>query len=229
MQAIELGEVKQYSMALHEIRKLNREVKQTAERICRLMSPDDPDNADPELVKIMKTSELMSHQFDVIEILANETLATLPLNSTSEIYKIFDKCARIYRSERRRIMLEAPPNYHARVKVCDKTFPIIPSVLIENALKYSADLEVRISIQPGGQDKVIVAVSNLARLKAPLTEAVFMRGYRASQDSEGSGNGLYVAQLVARQHSTMLRVETLPAHANLTRVTLRAIFHALEH
>src|SRR4029077_4703726 len=108
-------------------------------------SPEDLDNASPDLVKIMKASELMSRQFDVIELLANEELATLPLNSVSEVYKLFDKCARIYQTRSKRITLDAPQGFSPRVDACDKTFPIIPSVLIENALKYSVpESDVRV-------------------------------------------------------------------------------------
>jgi K+-sensing histidine kinase KdpD len=68
-----------------------------------------------------------------------------------------------------------------------------------------------------------VRVSNLARLKAPLGNAVFDRGYRGATDKDGSGNGLYVAQLVARQHGSQLWVENAPVEGG-TRVTFGAHF-----
>jgi light-regulated signal transduction histidine kinase (bacteriophytochrome) len=210
----------QQSMALHEIRKLNSKVKQTAERLCRRESPEDTDDASPDLVKILKASELMSRQFDVIELLANEELAMLPLNSISEVYKIFDKCARIYRTASMRINLDAPAGYYPRVDVCDKTFPIIPSVLIENALKYSAPAsEVRVTFSQDGPHTVTVCVSNVSLLAAPLTDAVFERGYRGPTDTDGSGNGLYVAQLVAKQHGATIRLDTSGIPNGRTRVT----------
>jgi hypothetical protein len=227
-QQIEQATVGQHSMALHEIRKLNGQVKQTAERLCQLESPHDPDGATPGLVKILKTSELMSRQFDVIEILANEELATLPLNSLSDIYKIFDKCARIYRTASKRISLESTGGFSPRMEVCDKTFPIIPSVLIENALKYSAaESDVRITIAPLGEKGALVEVSNVAALKGPLTDAVFERGYRGRTDTDGSGNGLYVAQLVAKQHSTEIGLSTSELHGGRTRVSFQVLFRTI--
>jgi light-regulated signal transduction histidine kinase (bacteriophytochrome) len=225
VQEIETNTVRQHSMALHEIRKLNRQVKQTAERLCHRESPDEPDLASPDLVKILKTSELMSRQFDVIEILANEELTRLPLNSASELYKIFDKCARIYRTSQKRIVLDAPPSFSPRIDVCDKTFPIIPSVLIENALKYSSpESEVRIVFAPIDRDRVSVAVSNTSLpLAAPLTDVVFERGFRGTTDTDGSGNGLYVAQLVAKQHGTAIGVQSSDL-GNRTRVTFQVPF-----
>jgi light-regulated signal transduction histidine kinase (bacteriophytochrome) len=225
MQALETDTVEQHSMALHEIRKLNRQVKQTAERLCQRDSPGDLDAAEPDLVKIFKASELMSRQFDVIEILANEELAKLPLNSSSEVYKIFDKCARIYRTAARKIMLEAAGGFHPQIEVCDKTFHIIPSVLIENALKYSTgDSDVRITLRLLPPDVVMISVSNAAMLKAPLTDAVFRRGYRAANDRDGSGNGLYVAQLVAKQHGSILRIENSDMGGGRTKVLFAISF-----
>jgi len=227
LHALESGTIQQYSMALHEIRKLNRQVKQTAERMCLRESPKNPDEAAPDLVKILKTSELMTRQFDVIEILANEDLTRLPANQTAEVYKIFDKCARIYRTESQKITIEAPFNFHPKVAACDKTFPIIPSVLIENALKYSIPhSEIRIAFRPWGAGSVMVSVSNLAVLKVALGNAVFDRGYRAASDKEGSGNGLYVAQLVARQHGSKIQLEVAEAGNGQQRVTFAVHFPA---
>ena len=126
VQAIEKRVVGQYSMALHEIRKLNRRVKQTAERLCTRDSPRDADRATPDFVTILKTSELMSRQFDVIEILANEELARLPRNSTGELYRVFDKCVRIYGDRATRIVLDAPPNFRSQAGGVRQDVPNYP-------------------------------------------------------------------------------------------------------
>ena len=91
LSAIEQEAVSAHAMALHEIRKLNRNVKQTAERLCRAESPNSPELASKDLVQIWKSAEIMSQQFEIIEMLANESLTDLPLNSTIEVYRIFDK------------------------------------------------------------------------------------------------------------------------------------------
>ena len=94
LEALEKQQIESQSVALHEIRKLNRNVKQTAERLCREKSPDDPDQADALLVTIWKSADLMSLQFDVVELLANENLAKLPLKTKTNLYQLFDKCAK---------------------------------------------------------------------------------------------------------------------------------------
>lgn len=219
------------SMALHELRKLNRSVKQTAERLCVNEAPRDPESADVNLVRIWKTADLVSHQFDVIELLANEELAGLPLNSTVELYKLFDKCVRIYRptDPSHNITLTATPKgYSPKVRACDKTLPIIPTVLIDNALRYAQpSSDVRINLRSDG-DCCRVEVENLAKSNPDLTEKIFERGVRAQKDAEGSGNGLYIAQLVARQHLTKIKLEVEKAAKEQVRCTLSLVFRTLQ-
>jgi K+-sensing histidine kinase KdpD len=218
LQKVEEETVENYSMALHEIRKLNRTVVQNAERLCRKESPSEPENASKELVSIWKAAELMSRQFEVIEILANQEHAALPLNTTSDLYRLFDKCVKVFETigVKRRFSLYAIPNsYSPKVEACDKTIPIIPTVLIENAIKYSIpDSEIRIKLEQMGEN-CFVNVSNLSANPKPLNDYIFQRGVRATSDKDGSGNGLYVAQLIAHQHNTSIRVQSVPFKAGM--------------
>jgi light-regulated signal transduction histidine kinase (bacteriophytochrome) len=209
---LENESVKKHSVALHEIRKLNRTVKQTAERLC-----NQGDVPDPELVKIWKSSDMMSQQFDVIELLANESLMQLPVTSECDLYPLFDKCVRIYMPSETpgRITLRAIPfSYSGSIMACDKTIMILPTVLIENGLKYSIPGEpINVTIEQTGK-WVIARVRNVARRSTPLPRSVFQKGVRQSQDQEGSGNGLYLAQLVAKQHKGTLDLESRMTGSN---------------
>ncbi|MEX1230077.1 MAG: HAMP domain-containing sensor histidine kinase [Planctomycetaceae bacterium] len=219
---LEQDAITRYSVALHEIRKLNRTVKQTAERLCRTSSPNDPDNAKPAYVQIWKTSEIMSCQFDIIELLANENLTTLPLKSPIEIYRIFDKCIRIFRpdGDQNRILLRSSNGYSPRILACDKTFSIVPTVLIENALKYSVpDAPVLVDLDRSGTNCVIT-VNNTASLNESLDNSIFDRGIRATTDIEGSGYGLYLAKIVTEQHGGTIRFAT----SNKTATTMQCTF-----
>lgn len=227
LRTVELETIERHSMALHEIRKLNRSVKQTAERVCIQENPQDPTRANPHWVRVWKSAELMSNQFDVIELLANEDLSTLPLNSTIEIYKLFDKCARIYSQEDGKVRLQGEWAYCPETRVCDKTFPIIATVLIQNALKYSVKgSEIIVTIRPDGDD-CVVKVSNLARDRQRLDNSVFLRGTRLSSDADGSGNGLFLAQLVARQHGTKISLSSSAAENGRILYTFAVRFRTI--
>lgn len=223
---LEQSAVNNHSMALHEIRKLNRTVKQNAERLCRKENPSQPEMASNSLVNIWKSSELMSSQFEIIEMLANESLADLPLKSKIEVYRIFDKCVRIYDAVggQSRITLHAPPGFFVRIEACDKTFPIIPTVLIENALKYGKpNNKVDVHIYSEGNE-CVVAVQNVAPFDPSLDNAVFKKGTRATQENDGSGNGLYLAQLVARQHGSSITMATVKRSEKEMFVTFTVTF-----
>lgn len=209
LETIEIDLISRYAGALHEIRKLNRRVKQTSERLCNEHSPGDPSRANPELVKIWKSADLMSKQFDIVELLANEEIANLQLNTTSNVYQAFDKVVRIYEDlSKKELQIESVGNGIQNIRAHDKTFPIIATVLVENAIRYGLpDKPITVSIH-SLNGFVKVEVSNFANSDKSLDDTVFRRGYRGPSDKEGSGMGLYVAQLVARQHGTKIKVST---------------------
>lgn len=230
--ALEDEAVKKASLALHEIRKFNATIKRTAERICKQQSKNNPDNARPEWVKVWKTSELMSDEFDVIEVLADESQSTLPFNMTAEVYKLFDKLVRIYNDNvegGRRLVLDVAEGFYPRIAACDKTLPVIPSVFIENAFKYSAHgSQVRIRIDPHeGGAYCVVSVTNESEGQQLLDERVFLKGYRANTHRDGSGNGLYVAQLIAKQHGAKITVQSVPVSPARVRHTFRVVFKVI--
>lgn len=194
-------------------------MKQEAERLCRAASPKDPDRANPALVSIWKSSDLMSFQFGILELIANETLADLPLNSNSQIYRIFDKCIRIYEltATDKKIQLRLSGDSPTAL-VCDKTFPIIPTVLIENAIKYSENgevIEIRIA-NVSGTKRTRITVQNVTA-RSPMLAEIFSKGVRGA--SGGLGIGLYLANLVAKQHSSELTLDRQLVGANQERFT----------
>jgi signal transduction histidine kinase len=200
-----------HSRALHEIRKLNRVIKQESERLYREATTTDGDDADRRILKVFKASEIMSRQFDIIEILANQDLTRLPRTSQISVYRIFDKCVHVFQKDQRIAIRSAGIDPGNAVLACDKTFPIIPTVLIENALKYSLPASPINVFVNYGPDQAEVSVTNQAKPGTKLDATIFNAGVRVSQDEDGSGYGLYVAQLVARQHGTEISVHTRAA------------------
>ncbi|HEY5536090.1 MAG TPA: ATP-binding protein [Ignavibacteria bacterium] len=191
-----------YSKALHEIRKYNRTIKQISEVLLK------NDNENQNLLRIFKASELMSKQHDIIEILASDSLLKLELKSNCEVYKIFDKIRKIVDSKNQ-IRIKAPTDYHPVVRACDMTFPIIANVLLNNALKYcvyGSEIDVEIIKHGENNNKCLIKVVNEIAMSMDLTDEVFKKGYRGTSTKEGSGYGLHVAQLVARQHNTEIKL-----------------------
>jgi len=201
-----------YPSALHEIRKYNRTIKQEAERMCMEQSPNDPDKADSRLVSIFKGAELMTLQFEVLELIANQSLVALPMNCTSEIYKIFDKCVRILQGTEMALKKDITLKIEGDssiAKVNDKTFHIIATVLLENAIKYSVpQTEIIVRLRQLSPERCEVAVNNIAPHIKVLPN-IFEKGVRGSNDGTGMGYGLFLAQQVAKQHSTEIKYKAL--------------------
>ena len=190
--------IRQYSFALHEIRKLNRTIKQTSERM-QMKDYDWSKSADDDLIRVFKASEMMSTQFEVVEVIANEGLANLPLGTKGNLYKLFDKCAHIV-SPDKKILIRGSSAIEPMVWACDKTIPIIPTVLLLNAMKYKVpgtDVDVDIGVSGSF---VQVRVQNRVPAGTRIDSRVFERGFRGVIDSDGSGHGLFLARIVAVQH-----------------------------
>jgi signal transduction histidine kinase len=94
-----------------------------------------------------------------------------------------------------------------RAIVNDKTFHIIATVLIENAIKYSVpQTDILVRIQSVAPNRCKIAVNNLAPHVGVLPD-LFEKGVRGNNDGSGLGYGLFLAQQVARQHDTVIQFE----------------------
>ena len=117
-----------------------------------------------------------------------------------------------------RINLHSPQHFSKTIRSCDKTVSIIPSVLIENAVKYSVPgtpVDIFFEEKDG---YCIVRVKNTARGNFSLGRDVFESGVRHS-DIEGTGNGLYLCRLVVEQHRGTIEVDTEPGSPDTTECT----------
>lgn len=201
--------VKRNSMSLHELRKFNRTIKQTAERRCRVEEPDNPSAADPELVKIWKAAEFMSTHFEIIELIADETLTDLPANHRVSMYRLVDKVVHLYKDRRIDVdvsLSASPPGFGGDVFVCDRTIHMIPTVLIDNAIKYASrgsKVYVEISQEEG---KCKFSVTNAFKSSIQLGRDIFEKGVRHSE-IDGTGFGLYLAHLIAKQHKSKIEFQ----------------------
>jgi signal transduction histidine kinase len=99
--------------------------------------------------------------------------------------------------------------------------------LIENALKYSLP-RAQIVIKFESSDKYCtIRVSNETELEKPIDSSILMKGIRGSHQTEGSGMGLYLAQIVARQHNTQIEVSCVKLFEKRYRCTFSIRFALL--
>jgi Histidine kinase-, DNA gyrase B-, and HSP90-like ATPase len=196
--------------ALHEIRRFNQIVRTNLERTCLEESPLDPDAARVDLVRAHRASALISVQLDALDLLANPATAMSFEPRPRVFYKVVDKIVRMYRviGDSKGVKIRMRGSSTAKAKLDVRTEHIIPSVFIDNAIKYArhGDLvDVFVSdYSEGYQQYVSVEVTSLGPVASEAEEQrLFLqrgRGHNAEEFAQGSGVGLTLAKVVADQH-----------------------------
>ncbi|MGN7724831.1 sensor histidine kinase [Luteimonas sp. 22616] len=206
--------------ALHELRKLNALVKANAEKL------GGNDASVQEVRDISGSAELMSNIFDVIEALANiDGLKLLKLDEFIAVYDLAFKAKKIFQSRAKikPIHIHLSGDDSVGVSGSRKTFPLVLTILLENAIKYGkVDSTIDIRVDQDGP-YCVVQVSN--RSDFPIdSRTCFDRGVRFVGDTlDGDGLGLFLAREIVRSHNgqiscakiddvVTIRV-SIPAHA----------------
>jgi signal transduction histidine kinase len=186
--------------AFHELRKLNGAVLQHAER-------EIADHGETRgLASIRSAAELMRNNFDILEALSNiDSMRALPSDSTINLFDLVYKVARVLheKANARGIYVNVT-GARAIIPGSQKSFPIVPAVLLENAIKYGTPnrpIRADISTSPG---KAILTVENQSTAFID-TERCFEQGVRFSAEVEGGGFGLFLAREIVAAHNGRIR------------------------
>ena len=205
--------------AFHELRKLNGAVLQHSEREISERGESRG------LLSIKSAAELMRNNFDILEALSNiDGIKALRNDSTINLFDLAYKMKRVFaeRATERRMAIQVN-GVRAIVWGSQKSFPIVPAVLIENAIKYGrqgstvrADVEARAGV-------AMLIVENHADL--PIDpETCFEKGVRFSSGVEGGSFGLFLAKEVVRCHGGDIRCEV---NAGIVRMIVELPLHTV--
>jgi signal transduction histidine kinase len=189
--------------AFHELRKLNGAVLQHAEREIAERGETR------SLLSIKSAAELMRNNFDILEALSNiEGMRALPSDSTINVFDLLFKVKRVLQEKATsRGINIAVTGVRAIIRGSQKSFPIVPAVLLENAIKYGTanrPIRAEVSTKP---DKAILTVENESQAYID-PDRCFERGARFSAEVEGGGFGLFLAREIVVSHHGTIRCET---------------------
>lgn len=195
---------KVFPQAFHELRKLNGAILQHAEKELKY------EGGSAALQTIKSAAELMRNNFDILEALSNiEGMRALPVDATINVYDLAYKTQRVLleRANNKSIQLDLT-GVRAIIRGSQKSFPIVPAVLIENAIKYGkARSTVTTDISTSGK-MAILTVENESDHPIDCAKC-FERGSRyASDAAEGGGFGLFLAKEIVLAHKGAIRCET---------------------
>jgi signal transduction histidine kinase len=181
--------------AFHELRKLNAAVLQHAER-------EISDRGETRgLASIKSAAELMRNNFDILEALSNiEGMRALPSDSTINLFDLAFKLKRVMQERAAsRNMGISVNGIRAIIRGSQKSFPIVPAVLLENAIKYGIPgtvIHADVSVEG---DTALLEVTNESIGYIDPTRC-FDRGTRFSSGVEGGGFGLFLAREIVQCH-----------------------------
>src|SRR5207253_349790 len=113
---------------------------------------------------------------------------------------------------RKRLLQINVDGVRAMVRGSQKTFPTIPAVLIENAIKYARPRTgIRVEISALGRDAILDVENETDYDLDPIT--CFDRGVRfATEAAEGAGFGLYLAREVVHAHKGRIACHKSPGN-----------------
>ncbi|GAB2830057.1 hypothetical protein GCM10027276_35960 [Comamonas piscis] len=189
--------------AFHELRKLNGTIMQHSERA--LMELGDNRN----LLSIKGAAELMKNNFDILEALSNiEGMKSIPLDGTVNLFDLSFKMKRVY--QERTLIRATPINVQGEkpiIRGSQKSFPLVPAVLLDNAIKYGTSLEAINLHITTNEGRAQLIVENKSKFPIdPLR--CFDRGVRCASGIEGGGFGLFLAKEVVSAHNGFIKCET---------------------
>lgn len=187
---------KVFPQAFHELRKLNAAILQHAEKEIQTRGEA------PALLTIKSAAELMRNNFDILEALSNpEAMRAIPADSTISLMDLTYKTKRVLleKANARGMQINLT-GVKAIIPGSQKSFPIVPAVLIENAIKYGrANTQISVEIATVGKKAVLTVVNESAHRIDE--QKCFERGSRyAASAAEGGGFGLFLAKEIVQAH-----------------------------
>jgi light-regulated signal transduction histidine kinase (bacteriophytochrome) len=207
-----VDEVKEFlEVTLHEIRKLNRDIKSQAEELNITLSSD---NLNKEFLKyrvqnIFSTSSLISVRLDTFDVLFNPGIISSNTPIPFYIYKKFEKTMHCLDNQCKQKKIRF--NVHGSSYASIDAYPVLellPYVLLENALKYSPeDNEIKIIFN---NEQVIIENigPHLAKNEINSIFERTVRGKHARGHISGTGNGLFFAKQVCDLHGIKIHIST---------------------
>lgn len=197
----------------HDYRQINTQIIQNIqahleERYPYLGLERQLERASHEERAIYEAARFLEEKLNVARFLVNPEWLLLPDACTRfRVHGLVTKYAKIYQSrcDIRGIRITLLGESFREVKANPSACGVIPHTLLDNAVKYTpdrCDIDVLLREVPDG---IHVEVSSYGPAIAADEEAAifgpFVRGRAAvALAEEGAGYGLYVSQLVARQH-----------------------------
>ena len=199
---------------LHELRKLNAQIKEYCDSLFSnygdkddlyTLPPDEYTKLFDRLKTLYVISTMINTRYSLYSYEKNPDILILSMPINTNIYKKFDKCRKVLKNYQKRNVFINLSGTSYKVFKAYPSFEMIPFLLLENAVKYSlndSEVDVFFESQPSTLKIRIESFSpycsNEDLLK--ITERGF-RGKNAKKTTDGSGIGLYFVKILCDLHN----------------------------
>lgn len=203
---------------LHDPIRLAKQITTIANKLARASAPGlssvrSIEEAPTDVKTLVKASEMLSESFGFLTIYMNPEAATYGRQTATNLHGLTTKIAAILRtndegSSRSGPDLRVSGSCLKNVAIYE-SFKLIPFALISNAIKYSPDKPILITINDVATGGVEISVASTGPLIEPdERDRIFQKNFRGRWASsfEGRGVGLYLADIVAKAHATRIEV-----------------------
>ena len=203
------------SFTMHEIRRINVELKAKAEEaLYEIRGPANRYALEDKTETIFAMSTLISTRLDAYDFHVNPDVFTAEAEKPIGVFKKFEKASHCLKALARKsdVSVRLTGQSFATLMGYD-VFEIMPFVLLENAIKYSPNQgEVTVTFsRPAHEEVAIQSIGPmLLQGEAGRVFEERFRGELAKKVKPGTGIGLHFAKLVCDLHDVVITIESEP-------------------
>lgn len=201
--------IKLISNILHEVRKLNAQIKKQSEQLKLTLDKRHFDSIRDLQKNIFSTSQLISTRLDAYDFTINPNLIDMHEGRLTRVYKKFEKAFHCIKqtAKEKSVKIFLKGNSEAEIKAY-RIFELLPFMLLENALKYSPEnKDINCYFDENNNRLNSIVIDNYGPvLTSGELERITEKGYRGenAQSIDGSGIGLYLAKLICDYHDIQI-------------------------
>lgn len=220
---VELQKKKEeFDITSHEIKKINTQIGECSEIIIDLLKELETavdkqeiiDKIQEKTLTINISSKMIKSRFDLVNYENNRNALKVGARRPTNIYGKFDKMTTILKNHLKK---HIPLIIHGKSKAtfkCYQSFELVPFMILENAVKYSArENEVSIDFNKLDQKTLEVSITSFSLFctKDEIMH-IFEKGYRGKNgekiSTDGSGIGLYFTKMICDANDIEITIDS---------------------
>lgn len=201
---------------IHEVRKINNQLKSTYERLAEEIEPEDKYVSDM-VQTLYGNTNLLTIRLDFYDYMVNPQLLLSAEKTDIPIYRKFEKVYKcLYNSRTKKNIDVRLENNSYGLFSATPMMEIAIFIILENAIKYSPEHEIiRVVFDENRRtNRLVVNTENWG----PFIEQdekckIFDRGYRgrnavSGTDTKGQGLGLHILKQICESNNIKLEINT---------------------